>query len=172
MVLDELQSEHITNLALFGLDRSDGELNWKWRSVGELISECNDPARPPVKGCNEKFFHWKLIRIVENISFRIFFLILLDISLVIAEIYISCSWNPVSIIIRHIDLILSIYFVIEVSLVFNIQCNKIFLGFPLNHCSDPQGFLQPCLLPQYCGLLCCHTCLCGYSACNGHHCQY
>eukprot|EP00090_Calanus_glacialis_P039784 TRINITY_DN6927_c0_g1_i6.p1 TRINITY_DN6927_c0_g1~~TRINITY_DN6927_c0_g1_i6.p1 ORF type:complete len:599 (-),score=158.90 TRINITY_DN6927_c0_g1_i6:76-1872(-) len=118
MVLDELQSEHITNLALFGLDRSDGELNWKWRSVGELISECNDPARPPVKGCNKKFFHWKLRRVVENIYFRIFtfLLILLDISLVIAEIYISCSWNPVSIIIRHIDLILSIYFVIEVFL--------------------------------------------------------
>ena len=117
MALDELQSEHITNLALFGLDRSDGELNWKWQSVGELISECNDPARPPVKGCNKKFFHWKLRRIVENIYFRIFtfLLILLDISLVIAEIYISCSWNPVSVIIRHIDLILSIYFVIEVS---------------------------------------------------------
>lgn len=148
MVLDELQSEHITNLALFGLDRSDGELNWKWRSVGELISECNDPARPPVKGCNKKFFHWKLRRVVENIYFRIFtfLLILLDISLVIAEIYISCSWNPVSIIIRHIDLILSIYFVIEVRLVYNIQLNNIFLGFSPHHCSDPKGFLQPSLL--------------------------
>eukprot|EP00092_Neocalanus_flemingeri_P005758 GFUD01006198.1.p1 GENE.GFUD01006198.1~~GFUD01006198.1.p1 ORF type:complete len:598 (-),score=127.12 GFUD01006198.1:1009-2802(-) len=118
MALDELQSEHITNLALFGLERSDGDLTWKWQSVGELISECNDPARPPVKGCNKKFFHWRLRRIVENIYFRIFtfLLILLDISLVIAEIYISCSWNPVSVIIRNIDLVLSVYFVIEVFL--------------------------------------------------------
>jgi len=118
MVLNELHPDHITNLALFGLDRSDSELHWNWRSVGELISECNDPARPPVKGCNKKYFHWKLRRIVENIYFRIitFLLILLDIALVIAEIHISCSWNPVSIIIRNIDLILSIYFVIEVIL--------------------------------------------------------
>jgi len=117
MALDELQPE-LGNLALFGLERSDGDLNWKWQSVGELISECNDPARPPVKGCNKKFFHWKLRRIVENIYFRIFtfLLIILDISLVIAEVHINCSWNPVSVIIRNIDMILSIYFVIEVVL--------------------------------------------------------
>ena len=116
MLFNELQPEHITNLALFGLDRVDGELSWRWRSVGELISECNDPARPPVKGCNKKFIHWKLRRIVENIYFRIFtlLLIILNICLVIAEITISCSWNPVSVIIRHIDLILAVYFVIEV----------------------------------------------------------
>jgi len=118
MLFNELQPEHITNLALFGLDRSDGELSWRWRSVGELISECNDPARPPVKGCNKKFIHWRLRRIVENIYFRIFtlLLIILNICLVIAEITISCSWNPVSVIIRHIDLILAVYFVIEVFL--------------------------------------------------------
>ena len=117
LVLNRLESEHITNLALFGLDRSDGDLTWKWRAGGELISECNDPARPPVKGCNKKYFHWKMRRIVENIYFRIFtfLLIILDISLVIVEVYIGCSWNPVSVIIRNIDLVLSIYFVVEVS---------------------------------------------------------
>jgi len=118
LVLNRLESEHITNLALFGLDRSDGDLTWKWRAGGELISECNDPARPPVKGCNKKYFHWKMRRIVENIYFRIFtfLLIILDISLVIVEVYIGCSWNPVSVIIRNIDLVLSIYFVVEVFL--------------------------------------------------------
>jgi len=118
LMLNRLESEHITNLALFGLDRSDGELNWKWNAGGELISECNDPARPPVKGCNKKYFHWKMRRIVENIYFRIFtfLLILLDISLVIVEVHIGCSWNPVSIIIRNIDMVLSTYFVIEVFL--------------------------------------------------------
>ena len=153
MALDELQPE-LGNLALFGLERSDGDLNWKWQSVGELISECNDPARPPVKGCNKKFFHWKLRRIVENIYFRIFtfLLIILDISLVIAEVHINCSWNPVSVIIRNIDMILSIYFVIEVSsiIVQTDDFNAFVSGCASNHCLDSKSFLQPSLLAQYC----------------------
>ena len=145
MVLNELHPDHITNLALFGLDRSDSELHWNWRSVGELISECNDPARPPVKGCNKKYFHWKLRRIVENIYFRIitFLLILLDIALVIAEIHISCSWNPVSIIIRNIDLILSIYFVIEVpETLFIANHHLLPSGYLTHHRSHTKSFLQ------------------------------
>ena len=35
--LDNLQPE-LGNLALFGLERSDGDLSWQWREVGELIS--------------------------------------------------------------------------------------------------------------------------------------
>ena len=51
-----------------------------------ILTECNDPARPPVRGCNNKFIHWKLRRTVENIYFRIFtfLLIIIDICLVIA----------------------------------------------------------------------------------------
>ena len=117
LAMNEDQPDYITNLALFGLDRSDGDLNWKWKSVGDLISERNDPSRPPVRGCNQKFVLWKMRRTVENIYFRIFtlLLIVLDIGLVVTEMVISCSGNPVSIIIRHIDLLISIYFVIEVS---------------------------------------------------------
>ena len=116
IAMGEDQPDHITNLALFGLERSDGDLNWKWQSVGNLISERNDPARPPVRGCNKKFVLWKMRRIVENIYFRLFtfFLIVLDIGLVVTEIAISCSGNPVSIIIRHVDLVISVYFIIEV----------------------------------------------------------
>lgn len=114
--LNKAQPDYITNLALFGLDRSDGDLTWKWSSVGDLISERNDPARPPVRGWNKKFLHWRLRRAVENIYFRIFTFILIfgDISIVITEMVISCSGNPVSIILRHVDLILSTYFLIEV----------------------------------------------------------
>jgi len=113
--IDKLQPE-LGNLALFGLERSDGDLSWNWWNVGEIISECNDPARPPMKGCNTKFLHWKLRRIVENIYFRIFtfLLIITDISIVITEISINCSWNPVSIVLRNIDVAISVYFVIEV----------------------------------------------------------
>ena len=35
--LDKLQPE-LGNLALFGLERSDGDLSWQWGDVGELIS--------------------------------------------------------------------------------------------------------------------------------------
>ena len=116
MALGEDQPDHIANLALFGLERSDGDLNWKWKSVGDLISERNDPSRPPMRGCNKKFLLWKLRRTVENIYFRIFtlLLILVDIGLVVTEIAISCSGNPISKIIRVIDLIISIYFILEV----------------------------------------------------------
>ena len=83
-----------------------------------LFSESNDPSRPPIKGFNRKFLHWKLKRIIENIYFRIFtlFLIILDIILVIVDISMNCSWHPVSIIIRNIDTAISVYFVIEVIL--------------------------------------------------------
>jgi len=113
--IDKLQPE-LGNLALFGLERSDGDLSWNWWNVGEIISECNDPARPPMKGCNRKFLHWKLRRIVENIYFRVFtfLLIITDISIVITEISINCSWNPVSIVLRNLDVAISVYFVIEV----------------------------------------------------------
>ena len=117
VLLDNLQPE-LGNLTLFGLERDDSGLAWHWQDVGELISECNDPARPPVRGCNKKFLHWKLRRIVENIYFRIFtfLLIILDVALVITEISIDCSSSEVSTYIRNIDVAISVYFVLEVFL--------------------------------------------------------
>jgi len=124
------QAEHITNLALFGVERSDGDLHWKWESVGNLISELNDPARPPVRGCNKKFLHWKLLRIVENIYFRLltFLLIFVDIGFVIAEMAISCAGDYTSTIIRHLELVLSIYFLIEVFLRIMALTPKVFFS--------------------------------------------
>ena len=67
-----------------------------------LNAECNDPARPPQKGCNAAYLHWTLRRFVENIYFRVFtfLLIITDIILVITELVIDCSWHPASIILR------------------------------------------------------------------------
>ena len=55
---------------------------------------------------------------MENIYFRIltFLLIIADVSLVVAEISINCSWHPVSIILRNIDVAISVYFIVEVIL--------------------------------------------------------
>ena len=117
VLLDKMQPA-LGNLALFGLERDDSDLSWHWQDVGELISECNDPARPPVRGCNKKFLHWKLRRVVENIYFRVFtfLLIILDVGLVITEISINCSSDPISTIIRNLDVAISVYFVVEVFL--------------------------------------------------------
>ena len=38
--IDKLQPE-LGNLALFGLERSDGDLSWNWWNVGEIISGIN-----------------------------------------------------------------------------------------------------------------------------------
>ena len=35
--LDQLQPE-LGNLALFGLERPDSDLSWRWQSVGQIIS--------------------------------------------------------------------------------------------------------------------------------------
>lgn len=115
------QPEHITNLAIFGLDhkRSQGSgLDWNWRSAGGVISLDKDPARPPSKGCNSGYLHWKLKRHVEHIYFRLLamLLILVDISLVITELAISCPTDPTSKVLRILDLVLSSYFIFEVFL--------------------------------------------------------
>lgn len=114
--LQSQPSETIANLTLYTLNRSDGDLEWKWKSVGNLISECNDPARPPVKGLNQKYAHWKLRRTVEHIYFRIFtfLLIFLDIAFVIVELVKDCAGDEVSTIIRNLEVCLSVYFLIEV----------------------------------------------------------
>jgi len=115
------QPEHITNLAIFGLDKKGSQgsgLDWNWRSAGEVLSLDKDPARPPSKGCNRRYLHWKLKRHVEHIYFRLLamLLILVDISLVITELAISCPTDPTSKVLRILDLVLSSYFVFEVFL--------------------------------------------------------
>jgi len=115
--LQNQQSEHITNLALFTADRDNGDFDFKW-GAGDIISDSHapDPARPPIKGCNKKYLHWKLRRTVENIYFRLITLLLiaLDISFIIVEIAISCAGNPTVEVIRNLEMALSVYFLFEV----------------------------------------------------------
>jgi len=116
--IDGQRSEQVANLAMFAMERSDGDLDWKWSNVGEKISECNDPARPPPRGMNKQFVHFKLRRTVENIYFRLFtmLLIILDIGFVITEAVLNCAVDPTSKTIRNLELALSVYFVVEVLL--------------------------------------------------------
>jgi len=115
--LQSQKSEHITNLALFTADRDNGDFDFKW-GAGDIISDSHapDPARPPIKGCNKKYLHWKLRRTVENIYFRLITLLLiaLDISFIIVEVAISCAGSPTVEIIRNLEMALSVYFLFEV----------------------------------------------------------
>jgi len=115
--LQSQKSEHIANLALFTADRDNGDFDFKW-GAGDIISDSHapDPARPPIKGCNKKYLHWKLRRTVENIYFRLMTLLLiaLDISFIIVEVVISCAGNPTVEIIRALEMALSVYFLFEV----------------------------------------------------------
>merc|ERR1719507_2209735 len=115
--LQSQKSEHITNLALFTADRDNGDFDFKW-GAGDIISDSHapDPARPPIKGCNKKYLHWKLRRTVENIYFRLItlFLIALDIGFIMVEIAISCAGSPTVEIIRNLEMALSVYFLFEV----------------------------------------------------------
>jgi len=111
------KSEHIANLALFTADRDNGDFDFKW-GAGDIISDSHapDPARPPIKGCNKKYLHWKLRRTVENIYFRLMTLLLiaLDISFIIVEVVISCAGNPTVEVIRILEMGLTVYFLFEV----------------------------------------------------------
>ena len=83
------------------------------------------------RGLNKKYIHWKLRRIVENIFFRIFtfLLIFLDIGFVIAEIVISCAGDYSSTIIRYLELVLSVYFLVEARYIISIYLIFIFFRF-------------------------------------------
>ena len=69
-----------------------------------------------LRGCNKKYLHWKLRRTVENIYFRLITLLLiaLDISFIIVEIAISCAGDSTVVVIRNLEMALSVYFLFEV----------------------------------------------------------
>ena len=69
-----------------------------------------------LRGCNKKYLHWKLRRIVENIYFRLITLLLIafDIGFIIVEIAISCAGDSTVVVIRNLEMALSVYFLFEV----------------------------------------------------------
>jgi len=121
LCFNNLSDPHLNNLALFGFERGYNERMFSWssgRSAGSLISPENDPARPPIAGCNYTFVRWRIRRGVENLYFRVltFMLIIIDLCLVISELVINCCGHPVSRAFRIADLALSWYFLLEVVL--------------------------------------------------------
>ena len=86
-----------------------------WADASHMISDAEtDPSKPPVPGLNKEYLTWRLRRTIESIFFRLFtlLLILVDIVIVIVDLSIEGSQPGLQI----VDLVISIYFVIEVSL--------------------------------------------------------
>lgn len=86
-----------------------------WADASHMISDAEtDPSKPPVPGLNKEYLIWRLRRTIESIFFRLFtlLLILVDIVIVIVDLSIEGSQPGLQI----VDLVISIYFVIEVSL--------------------------------------------------------
>jgi PTEN phosphatase family protein len=91
-----------------------------WDEAAYKISELeDDPARPPVPGWNLPYVRWCLRRIIESIWFRVItmLLILFDICVVIADLATEDSEENTTLNVYGIlDLVLTIYFVIEIVL--------------------------------------------------------
>ena len=110
--------------ASFFFDEYNKKYTANSNDVSHMISDVNtDPSKPPVPGINSQYITWKLRRLIENIYFRIitFFLILLDIIIVTVDLILEGVRE-----LQILDLVLSIYFVIEVTLRIIVLRPKVF----------------------------------------------
>jgi len=86
-----------------------------WAEAAHKISDAeSDPSKPPVAGFNQPYITWRLRRIIESIWFRVLtlLLILADIVIVIVDLLLADRQPSLEV----IDMVISIYFVIEVSI--------------------------------------------------------
>jgi len=96
-----------------------------WADASRMISDAEtDPSRPPVPGLNKEYITWKLRRIIESIFFRVLTLLLIvvDVIVVIVDLCLLGSQPGL----QTFDLVISIYFVIEVSLRMFVLRPKVF----------------------------------------------
>ena len=86
-----------------------------WSDASHMISDATtDPSKPPRPGWNAEYLRWRLRRIIESLYFRLatLILILVDIVIVIVDLALSGEQPGLQI----VDLVISVYFVMEVSL--------------------------------------------------------
>ncbi len=92
-----------------------------WDEAAYKISEvAEDPSRPPIPGWNWPYTQWFLRRVIESFFFRVFtmLLIVFDICIVIADLATQGSrvGNSSMSVFSLLDLIITIYFVVEIIL--------------------------------------------------------
>ncbi len=89
-----------------------------WDEAAQALSEAEDPSNPPVPGANWPYIRWRLRRFVESFAFRVFtfFLIIFDICIVIADLVDNPDPGGKMSTLQVIDLIITVWFVIELVL--------------------------------------------------------
>ena len=98
-----------------------------WEDASHMISDAEaDPSRPPVPGLNRDYVTWRLRRIIESIWFRVFTILLIFIDLVIVIVDLSIAGSQPSL--QIADLVISIYFVLEVALRMFVLTPRIFFS--------------------------------------------
>jgi PTEN phosphatase family protein len=86
-----------------------------WADASLMISDADtDPSKPPRPGWNKDYLRWRLRRIIESIYFRLTTLLLILVDIVIVIVDLSLSGQQPGL--QVVDLVLSVYFVVELSL--------------------------------------------------------
>lgn len=90
-----------------------------WVEASHRISEVGegDPSKPPLPGWNPSYMRWRLRRAIESLWFRALTLFLIVVDVIIVIIDVSSSRDPSSgalSTLQIIDLVLTIYFVVEI----------------------------------------------------------
>jgi PTEN phosphatase family protein len=115
----EDNTEVLTRAKDFFLEHNDNfRLSWDDAAVQMDKDLQLDPSRPPIPGWNWEYIRWRLRRIVESLGFRALtmILIVIDLSVVIADLIQNPGVNASINSLQIIDLIITIWFVIELIL--------------------------------------------------------
>ena len=109
--------EVLTRAADFFVEHNDN-FTLSWEEAAQRIDLEQDPSRPPEPGWNQDYVRWRLRRTVESLWFRTFtfLLIVTDIIVVIIDLVNNPGVNLTFNSLQLVDLVLTIWFVIELFL--------------------------------------------------------
>lgn len=111
--------EVIKRASDFFIEHNDN-FTLSWEEAAQRIDSDleQDPSRPPEPGWNQDYVRWRLRRTVESLWFRVFtfVLIVIDIIVVIVDLVNNPGANLTFNSLQLTDLILTVWFVIELIL--------------------------------------------------------
>lgn len=102
-----------------------------WDDASHMIGDSGaDPSNPPTPGLNKAYIIWKLRRKIESIYFRLLTLILVLVDIIIVIVDLAVSGQQIGLLVA--DLIISIYFVLEVAVRIYVVQPRFFFSSWLN----------------------------------------
>ena len=124
----------ITNANDFFLEHNEN-YQISWAEASHRVSDGEDPtlvggdpSKPPSPGWNKPYVLWKTRRVIESIWFRVFtmILILVDVTIVIIDLANPTEEHNEAFLI--LDLLITIYFVIEIALRIIVLTKQVFFS--------------------------------------------